>query len=114
MRASALEEFDSEIMQPCCEVHEIGPFCHAVTAVVLNETLAVEPQFRTVVRIDEQCPVAGKGDVDEAAEPSPPMLFEPVIQSLVGIVRGAVIEVGLNLYAIGFAVDERRHRGRVK
>ena len=111
MGSAALKEFNAEIMQPCGEVDRTGPFLHAVHAVVGGQGLTVDPNFRSVIRVDEEGPVACMGHIDQSAETRTPMLLEPVVKAGVGVVGGPSVQLRLDLDTIGMPVDERGHAG---
>ena len=111
MRSAALEELDSELMQSLGEVDGTGTLPHAVHPVVGRQGLAVHPQFRTVVRVDEERPVSGVRHIDKAAEASTPIVLEAIVKTGIGVVGGPPVQVRLDLDAVGLPVDERRHAG---
>ena len=86
VRPTALKELNPEFMKAFGQVDGAGPLNHAVHAVVGDEGLAVDPQLRTVVGIDEKGPISGRWHVDEAAESSAPVVLESVVKTRIGVV----------------------------
>ena len=81
MWTSTLEELNPKIVKTRTKIEGGRIFSHTVTAVVLNQTYSVHPQFGTVVRVEVEGPISSIWYVNEAAKASAPVLLEAVIKS---------------------------------